>query len=71
MTIRRIRCTTAGLARNVFEAVERARVEAIGALRMRGVAANLTAKTEARFDSRAAAAQVADPARPRSTRRSL
>jgi cobaltochelatase CobT len=43
----------AGLALNVFEAVERARVEAIGALRMRGVAANLTAKTEARFDSRA------------------
>jgi cobaltochelatase CobT len=45
----------AGLARNVFEAVERARVEAIGALRMRGVAANLTAKTEARFDSRTSA----------------
>jgi cobaltochelatase CobT len=42
----------AGLARNVFEAVERARVEAIGALRMKGVAANLAAKTEARFDSR-------------------
>ena len=43
----------AGMARNVFEAVERARVEAIGALRMKGVAANLSAKTEARFDSRA------------------
>jgi cobaltochelatase CobT len=42
----------AGLARNVFEAVERARVEAIGALRMKGVAANLTAKIEARFDAR-------------------
>ena len=44
----------AGLARSVFEAVERARVEAIGALRMKGVAANLTARMEARFDSRAA-----------------
>ena len=43
----------AGMARNVFEAVERARVEAIGALRMKGIAANLAAKTEARFDSRA------------------
>jgi cobaltochelatase CobT len=42
-----------GLARNVFEAVERARVEAIGALRMKGVAANLSAKIEARFDGRA------------------
>jgi cobaltochelatase CobT len=42
----------AGLARNVFEAVERARVEAIGALRMKGVAANLAAKIEARFDAR-------------------
>ncbi len=41
-----------GLARNVFEAVERARVEAIGALRMKGVAANLSAKIEARFDGR-------------------
>jgi cobaltochelatase CobT len=49
----------AGIARNVFEAVERARVEAIGALRMKGVAANLNAKTEARYDSRASA-QVAD-----------
>jgi cobaltochelatase CobT len=46
----------AGLALNVFEAVERARVEAIGSLRMRGVAANLAAKTEARFDSRVQAA---------------
>jgi cobaltochelatase CobT len=42
-----------GLARNVFEAVERARVEAIGALRMKGVAANLAAKIEAKYDSRA------------------
>jgi cobaltochelatase CobT len=50
---------SAGLARNVFEAVERARVEAIGALRMKGIAANLTAKTEARFDSRSSA-QTAD-----------
>ncbi len=36
----------AGQARQVFEAVERARVEALGANRMRGMAANLTAKTE-------------------------
>ncbi len=44
----------AGLARSVFEAVERARVEAVGATRMKGVAANLTAKTEAKFEGRAA-----------------
>jgi cobaltochelatase CobT len=36
----------AGPARAVFEAVERARVEALGANRMPGMAANLTAKTE-------------------------
>jgi cobaltochelatase CobT len=36
----------AGLARTVFEAVERARVEALGANRMPGVASNLTAKIE-------------------------
>ncbi len=46
---------SAGVARTVFEAVERARVEALGAMRMKGVAANLTAKIEARFDSRSAA----------------
>ncbi len=39
-----------GLARTVFEAVERVRVEAVGARRMKGVADNLTAKTEARFE---------------------
>ena len=44
----------AGMARSVFEAVERVRVEAVGAKRMKGVAANLAAKTEARFDGRAA-----------------
>jgi cobaltochelatase CobT len=38
-----------GQARNVFEAVERARIEALGANRMRGMAANLTAKTEDHF----------------------
>ena len=36
----------AGPARMVFEAVERARVEALGANRMSGMAANLTAKIE-------------------------
>ena len=36
----------AGQARQVFEAGERARVEALGANRMRGMAANLSAKTE-------------------------
>ncbi len=36
----------AGLARSVFEAVERARVEALGANRMPGMAQNLTAKIE-------------------------
>jgi cobaltochelatase CobT len=36
----------AGLARSVFEAVERARVEALGANRMPGMARNLTAKIE-------------------------
>ncbi|WP_088343573.1 MULTISPECIES: cobaltochelatase subunit CobT [Rhodomicrobium] len=45
---------SAGMARSVFEAVERARVEAVGATRMRGVAANLAAKTEAKFEGRAA-----------------
>ena len=36
----------AGPAKSVFEAVERARVEAVGAQRMPGMAANLTAKIE-------------------------
>jgi cobaltochelatase CobT len=36
----------AGPARSVFEAVERARVESLGANRMPGMASNLTAKTE-------------------------
>ncbi len=44
----------AGMARSVFEAVERARVEAIGAIRMKGVAANLSARMEARYEGRAA-----------------
>jgi len=38
-------------ARAVFEAVEQARVEAVGAQRMAGVAENLTAKTNARYDN--------------------
>jgi cobaltochelatase CobT len=39
----------AGPARNVFEAVERARVEAHGANRMQGMAKNLTAKVEDQY----------------------
>jgi cobaltochelatase CobT len=39
----------AGAARNVFEAVERARVESIGARRMPGMAKNLTAKVEEQY----------------------
>jgi cobaltochelatase CobT len=52
----------AGMARSVFEAVERVRVEAVGAKRMKGVAANLAAKTEARFDGRAAVPTERDEA---------
>jgi len=39
----------AGPARNVFEAVERARVEALGSNRMQGMADNLTAKIEDQY----------------------
>ncbi len=39
-----------GNARTVFEAVERARVEAVGARRMSGMAANLTAKVEDQYN---------------------
>jgi len=38
-----------GPARDVFEAMERARVEAVGASRMAGMASNLTAKLEASY----------------------
>ena len=38
-----------GDARSVFEAIEQARVEAIGAQRMAGVAANLRARVEQRY----------------------
>ena len=51
-TIRRCTaaCSRAGQqARAVFEAVEQARVEAIGARRMDGVAGNLTAMLDDRF----------------------
>jgi cobaltochelatase CobT len=41
---------TGGEAREVFEAIEQARVEAIGAKRMQGVAANLTARMEQRYE---------------------
>ncbi len=39
-----------GEAREVFEAIEQARVEAIGAVRMQGVAANLAARIEQRYE---------------------
>jgi cobaltochelatase CobT len=39
-----------GEARAVFEAIEEARVEAIGAIRMQGVAANLAARMEQRYE---------------------
>lgn len=39
-----------GEARAVFEAIEQARVEAIGAKRMQGVAANLAARIEQRYE---------------------
>ncbi|MBC8012755.1 MAG: cobaltochelatase subunit CobT, partial [Methyloceanibacter sp.] len=39
-----------GEARAVFEAIEEARVEAIGAKRMQGVAANLAARMEQRYE---------------------
>ena len=39
-----------GEARGVFEAIEEARVEAIGARRMQGVAANLNARIEQRYE---------------------
>jgi cobaltochelatase CobT len=39
-----------GAAREAFDAVERARVEAFGALRMRGVARNLSAKLANRYE---------------------
>ncbi|MDX2157034.1 MAG: cobaltochelatase subunit CobT [Hyphomicrobiaceae bacterium] len=40
---------SAGPARSVFEAAERARVESIGAMRMPGMASNLTAKLEDQY----------------------
>src|SRR6516165_3656747 len=39
-----------GEAKAVFDSVERARVEALGALRMRGVAKNLTAKLASQYE---------------------
>ncbi len=39
-----------GAARDAFDAVERARVEALGAIRMRGVAKNLTAKLASHYE---------------------
>ncbi|MFM9937939.1 MAG: cobaltochelatase subunit CobT [Hyphomicrobiaceae bacterium] len=40
---------SAGPARSVFEAAERARVESLGAMRMQGMARNLTAKVEDQY----------------------
>jgi cobaltochelatase CobT len=48
-----------GEARAVFEAIEQARVEAIGARRMQGVAANLAARMEQRYE-RSRFAEAAD-----------
>jgi cobaltochelatase CobT len=48
-----------GDARAVFEAIEEARVEAIGARRMQGVAANLAARIEQRYE-RSRFAEAAD-----------
>lgn len=45
-------CPSDDKARAVFEAVEQARVEAVGATRMKGVAANLAARIEARYEAR-------------------
>ncbi len=42
-------CPSSGPAKSVFEAAERARVEAIGANRMQGMALNLTAKVEDQY----------------------
>ncbi len=42
---------SSGVARNVFEAAEKARVEAIGASRMCGMADNLSAKVEDQYKS--------------------
>ncbi len=39
-----------GMAREAFDAVERARVEAVGSLRMRGVAKNLSAKLASAYE---------------------
>jgi cobaltochelatase CobT len=50
-----------GEARQVFEAIEQARVEAIGAQRMQGVAANLTARIQQRYE-RSRFADVTDRA---------
>ena len=50
---------SAGPARAVFEAAERARVESLGAIRMQGMATNLTAKIEDQY-AHGRYAEVAD-----------
>ncbi|MEZ5828922.1 MAG: cobaltochelatase subunit CobT [Hyphomicrobiales bacterium] len=47
--VHRVLAPTGGDARAVFEAIEQARVEAIGATRMMGVAENLNARIEQRY----------------------
>jgi cobaltochelatase CobT len=47
--VHRVLAPTGGDARAVFEAIEHARVEAIGATRMMGVAENLNARIEQRY----------------------
>src|SRR5258708_32201948 len=51
-------------AKAIFEAVEQARVEAIGARRMKGVASNLSAMLEARYHRRTYAGIGDRPAPP-------
>jgi cobaltochelatase CobT len=43
-------CPASGEAKTIFDAVERARVEAVGSLRMRGVAKNLNAKLASQYE---------------------
>ena len=47
-------------AREVFEAIEQARVEAIGALQMKGVAANLDARPSTSIAASAASTGVTE-----------
>ena len=48
--LHKVLAPSGGEAQDVFEAIEQARVEAIGAKRMEGVAANLAARVEHRYE---------------------